>query len=60
MDCQKIRKMYEENINSLIVKYKGQGVPENVLSSILIENTNFVMLSMLQECLSLSRGAQST
>lgn len=60
MDCQKIRKMYEENINSLIDKYKGQGVPENVLSSILIENTNFVMLSMLQECLSLSRGAQST
>lgn len=60
MDCQKIRKMYEENINSLIEKYKGQGVPENVLSSILIENTNFVMLSMLQECLSLSRGAQST
>lgn len=55
MNCQRIQKEFQENMQFLLSKYKGQGSSEEVLESMLIENTNFVMLEMLKECLSLSR-----
>lgn len=57
MDCQKMKRDYEANMSALIAKYKDKGSSAEILRCMLIENTNFVMGSMLEECLALSRGA---
>lgn len=58
MNCQRIQKEFQENMKKLLAKYKDQGSSEEILESMLIENTNFVMLEMLKECLALSREPQ--
>lgn len=55
MDCQRIRNQFQENMRNLLEKYKIEGSSRESVTSMLVENTNFVMTEMFKECLALSR-----
>lgn len=55
MDCQRIRNHFQQNMQTLLDKYKIEGNSRDNIFRMLVENTNFVMSEMFKECLALSR-----
>lgn len=54
MNCQRLQQQFQKNMDTLISKYENNCASKENLQKLLLENTNFVMSIMLQECLNLS------